>query len=62
MPSMEDVQVDPTAASGDLHSPISQDPALDALFTQSNAADERKGKADAAQWSAYVCSAVLTCV
>ena len=62
MPSMEEVQVDPTAASGVLHSPISQDPALGALLIQPAAADEGEGKANATQGSAYICPAVLTCV
>ena len=62
MPSIEVVQVDPMAASGVLHSPISQDPALDALLTQPAAADEGEGKADSAQGSAYICPAVLVCV
>ena len=59
---MNDVHVDPTAASGDITSPISQDPALDDLLAQPTVADEAKGKADAAVGSAYVCLAVLTCI
>ena len=63
MPSMNGVHDDPTAASGDITSPISQDPAaLDDLLAQPTVADEAKGKADVAVGSAYVCLAVLTCI
>ena len=60
MPTINDLHVDAVDASGDITSPISQDPALDATFTQPSAADKAKGIADAADGSADVCPAVLT--
>ena len=62
MPSMEDVHADPTIAFVKISSPISQDPVLHNLLTQPTATNEVEGKANAAQGSAYVCPAVLTCV
>ena len=46
MPSMEDVHVDPTAASGSskISTPVSQDPALHDPLMQPTAADEAEGE------------------
>ena len=59
---MNDVHVDPTSASSDIPSPISQNPALDGLLTQPTAADEAEVKDDAAVESAYICPTVLACI
>ena len=43
MPTINDLHVDLLATSGDITSPISQDPALDANSTQLLAADDAGG-------------------
>ena len=60
MPTISDLHVDATAASGILASPITQDTAL--LLTQAPAADESNAMADVNEGPANVCPSNLTSV